>query len=142
MSKFLTKLNASIGKAWDESGDDFEFVRIVTLNSSLHYQSDTIGKVVAVPKGFVSDGASVPRALWAIYPPFGRYLEAAIVHDWYCVQGHRGESPIDSVQAADVFREAMQVCGVSKWRRFKMYWAVRLFGPRFQKKVDKSGHKK
>jgi hypothetical protein len=32
--------------------------------------------------------------------------------------------------AADVFLEAMTVEGVPGWRRFPMYWAVRLSNPR------------
>ena len=82
------------------------------------------------------DGASIPRALQWLYHPFGRYLEAAVVHDCFCVLGHNGTSPIDSVKAAEVFREAMKVCGVSKWRRQKMYLAVRWFGPQFKAKHD------
>ena len=140
MSSFLTKLDAKIGKMWRGDSGNMKFERVVILEKSLYYTSDILDEIVVVPKGFISDGASVPRALWSIYPPFGRYLEAAIVHDWYCVLGHKGESPIDYKVAADVFREAMEVCGVSRWRRNKMYWAVRLGGPKFQKKLDKTGH--
>ena len=138
MSQFLTKLDARIGKR--SIGGRFE--RVCILNRSLHYKSDTTGKIVVVPRGFVSDGASVPRAMWSIYPPFGRYLEAAVVHDYYCVLGHRGESPICSVMAAKVFDEAMKVCGVGKFRRFKMYWAVRLGGPKFANKTGQKWTKK
>ena len=132
MSRFLTNLDAKICKKW-EGGT---FTRTCELMQSLHYESDTLGHAVVVPRGFVSDGASVPRALWSIYPPFGKYLEAAIVHDWYCVLGHKGESPIDYKVAADVFKEAMEVCNASWWRRNKMYWAVRLGGPKFKKKLE------
>lgn len=37
---------------------------------------------VRVPKGFVSDLASVPPFLWGKYPPIGRYAYAAVVHDY------------------------------------------------------------
>jgi hypothetical protein len=134
MSKFLTKLNAKLSNEWDDSGKFLKFTRTIKLKNSLHYESDLLKKIVVVPRGFVSDGASVPRALWSIYPPFGKYLEAAVVHDWYCVLGNKGESPIDYKMAAKVFREAMAVCGVNKWRRFKMYWAVILGGPKFSAK--------
>ena len=130
MSAFYTKLNAKVSKHWE--GDTF--TRTCELQKPLHYKSDILGKIVVIPKGFVSDGASVPRLLWTIYPPFGQYLEAAIVHDYYCVLGHKGESPIDYKVAADVFKEAMQVCKVSWWRRNKMYWAVRIGGPKFKAK--------
>ena len=42
---------------------------------------------VRVPKGFVTDLASVPRIFWSKYPPIGRYAYAAVVHDYlYWVQ--------------------------------------------------------
>jgi hypothetical protein len=138
MSEFLTTLDAKVAKQWtQDSEDNNSFERIVILNQELRYKSDFLGAVVTVPKGFKSDGASVPRAMWSIYPPFGKYLEAAVVHDWFCVLGHKGESPIDYKEAAKVFNEAMEVCCVGKWRRFKMYWAVRLGGPKFSaKKIE------
>ncbi|WP_442908701.1 DUF1353 domain-containing protein, partial [Hydrogenovibrio sp. 3SP14C1] len=34
-----------------------------------------------VPEGFISDGATVPRIFWPIFPPIGRYLKATLVHD-------------------------------------------------------------
>lgn len=37
---------------------------------------------VKVPKGFVSDLASVPALFWMKYPPTGRYAYGAIVHDY------------------------------------------------------------
>ena len=139
MSRFLTTLDARVSKRWTQDGEyENVFERVVVLNQPLSYASDVLDQVVSVPKGFKSDGASVPRALWSIYPPFGKYLEAAVVHDWFCVLGHRGESPIDYKMAAKVFDEAMEVCSVGKFRRFKMYWAVRMGGPRFSK-MDKAG---
>jgi len=129
-SRFSTKLNANISNEL-RSG---KWTRVVLLNAPLVYRSDLLAKVVIVPKDFSSDGASVPRALWSIYPPFGKYLEAAVVHDYFCVLGEEGESPIDYKKAAKVFREAMKVCGVNWWRRNKMYWAVVFGGPKFKAK--------
>ncbi len=130
MSSFLNELDARVSKQLR----DGKFTRVAILDRDLCYESDIAGQVI-VPVGFASDGASVPRFMWSIFPPFGKYLEAAIVHDWFCVT-----HAVDSITAARVFREAMEVCGVGKWRRSKMYWAVRLGGPKFQKKVDRSGH--
>jgi len=106
-----------------------KMVRVVILEQSFGYYSELLKRSVIVPTGFSSDGASVPSVLHWMYHPFGRYLEAAVVHDWFCVM-----KQIDSVTAAKVFREAMAVCGVSKWRRAKMYFAVRWFGPQFKAK--------
>tara|TARA_R110000744_G_scaffold90984_7_gene176603 strand:- start:385 stop:804 length:420 start_codon:yes stop_codon:yes gene_type:complete len=130
MSKFINHLDARIGKRM-EGG---KWTRVCILSKDLFYESSILGGTVTVPRAFISDGASVPRAFWSLYPPFGKYLEAAVVHDWFCVLGKKGESPICSKTAARVFLEAMQVCGVSRWRRRKMYWAVALGGPRFKAK--------
>ena len=129
MSKFINEIDASVSK----KTIDGKFTRVVILDRALFYESDLIGNV-EVPEGFISDGASVPRMLWNLYPPFGEYLEAAVVHDLFCVLGHKGESPIDFKMAAKVFKEAMAVCGVSRWKRQKMYLAVRWFGPKFSAK--------
>lgn len=84
------------------------------------YPSDT---VICVPVGTVTDLASVPRILWAIFPPHGRYAKAAIIHDYLY------DRAIGSKEAADrTFLEAMEVLGVSRLTRTLMYWAVRLFG--------------
>lgn len=105
-----------------------KMTRVVILESSFGYHSKLLGRDVVVPIGFSSDGASIPKALQWIYHPFGKYLEAAVVHDWFCVK-----KQIDSITAAKVFEEAMKVCGVNRWRRMKMHFAVRWFGPQFEK---------
>ena len=128
-SKFLSPLNFIYGLQVREGLPD----SYLTLTTDLVYQSEYLDNTIHIPYGFKSDGASVPKELWKHYPPFGHYLGAAVVHDWFCVLGHSRVSPIDYVDAAKVFREAMKVLGVSKWKRNKMYWAVRLFGPKFKR---------
>ena len=108
-----------------------KFRRAVILKGDLIYYSELLETNTVVSAGFVSDGASVPQFFWNRYPPFDKYLEAAVVHDLYCVMGHEGRSPISSKEAALVFREAMSVIGYSKWKRNVMYRAVKWFGPKF-----------
>ena len=31
------------------------------------------GPLITVPSGYETDFASVPKALWSVFPPFGRY---------------------------------------------------------------------
>ncbi len=58
---------------------------------------------IRVPKGFVTDLASTPRRVWALYPPFGKYLSASIVHDYlYWSQ------LCDRNQADEIFYQAMK----------------------------------
>lgn len=75
-----------------------------------------------VPSGFVSDGASTPRCLWWLFPKFGDYITAAIVHD-YCYR-----YGLYSRRVADgIFREVAERTSSSLKARL-MYWAVRAFG--------------
>jgi len=40
---------------------------------------------VKVPKGFITDGATIPRAFWWFVPPFKpKFLPAIIIHDYLC----------------------------------------------------------
>ena len=121
MSRFLNELSI---KETNRMGE-----RVFILERSFGYDSDILGRHVVVPVGFSTDGASVPKFIWWLYHPLGKYFRAAVIHDWFCVTNE-----IDYITAAKVFREAMEVCGVNKWRRNKMYWAVRLGGPKFSAK--------
>ena len=42
-------------------------------------------KGIRVPAGYVTDGASIPRIFWSIFPPNRTdYLPCAIIHDYLC----------------------------------------------------------
>ena len=87
--------------------------------------------LIKIPVGYETDLTTVPRLLWSIFPPNGRYAKAAIVHDYLY------SNAIGSKAFADeVFLEAMEVLNVPKWRRTLMYWTVRLFGRGKYKQVN------
>jgi len=52
------------------------------LARSAVYISGLLHQEITIPKGFVTDYASVPRYLWWLYPPVGGYDDAAVVHDY------------------------------------------------------------
>jgi hypothetical protein len=52
------------------------------LVEDLHYEIRDTGKIVIVPKGFVTDFASIPRPFWSIVPTWGKYGPPAVVHDY------------------------------------------------------------
>lgn len=84
---------------------------------------------IDVPKGFVTDFASVPRAFWAIFPPDGKYTQAAVVHDYlYNQKGVVKKKNYTRKQCDQIFREAMKVLGVNILTRNTIYRAVRMFG--------------
>lgn len=90
-------------------------------------------KYVTVPKGFLTDGATVPRFLWGIFPPWGVYGQAAVTHDYLCTTlslTKNGDNPILKLKQDEVdllFEKAMQVLGTPWWKRKIMYWAVHLY---------------
>jgi len=75
-----------------------------------------------VPAGYCTDFASVPRWLWWLVPPRGRWNRAAILHD-YLYDKH-----VDRFLADALFRLGMAELGVPWLPRNAMYFAVRLFG--------------
>ena len=90
-------------------------------------------KFVTVPQGFFTDGATVPRLLWPIFPPWGEYGQAAVTHDYLCTTltlTKNGDNPILKITQAEVdkiFEKAMKVLGTPWWKRKIMYWAVHLY---------------
>jgi len=46
---------------------------------------DFIYKDVVVPKGYITNGADIPRLFWTIWPPNrSEYLPAVVIHDYLC----------------------------------------------------------
>ena len=81
--------------------------------------------IIEVPSGAVTDGASVPKALWALFDPFGEYFGAAVVHDYLYSRGNR---EYDRSEADYIFAEAMYNIGIPWYKRHLIWAAVRLCG--------------
>lgn len=103
------------------------------LLEPLEYASDIAGTIV-VPKGFLTDLASIPRFFHRAFPKSGLHNWAAVVHDYlYAEQGliKRDENKFLVLTREDcdrVFYEAMLVRGVSMWKAKSMFLAVKWFG--------------
>lgn len=89
---------------------------------------------IIVPKGFVTDFASVPRLPLAYWLCGDNAHEAATVHDYlYCTDANPN---VDRKTADDVFLAIMEETGEAWWRRKIMYRMVRMFaGPCFHKRT-------
>lgn len=81
------------------------------------------GIMITIPKGFKSDLASTPKILWSIYPPFGKYINASIIHD-YLYTNHL----LTRSQADYVLLHEMKNAGINKITCYIFYISVRLFG--------------
>lgn len=88
------------------------------LLAALIYES-IAGTRYTAPADFETDLASVPRFLWPIFPPHGKYAPAAVIHDWML------ESGFDRKVCDLVFLEGMKTLGVVFWRRWTVYAGVR-----------------
>ena len=100
---------------------------------------DPTGKVWAVPKGTVVNGASIPRLFWSLIgPPFvGAYRRASVIHDYYC---EARSEPWLAVHR--MFYEASLAGGVPEGTAKIMYMAVYGAGPRWSQATgaDRAGH--
>lgn len=77
-----------------------------------------------VPKGLVTDLATVPAALTWLAPRYGIYTRAAVLHDWLTEESRAGR--FRRVDADGVFRRVLRELGVSLPRRWMMWAAVRV----------------
>jgi len=78
---------------------------------------------IIVPPRFETDFASVPSPFWIIFPKWGTYGPAAVLHDWLY-----WEQKFSKDQADQIFLEAMKTLRVSQWKTWVLYKAVSWFG--------------
>lgn len=100
------------------SGDGQNFMLLEDL---VYVRGD--GKVITIPKGTTTDGASTPAVLWSMIPPFGLGWKSYILHDhayrntWFSKQ-----------ECDDLIKEAMLSEGVDPVTVELVYRGVRLGG--------------
>lgn len=95
--------------------------QFITLEDRTFNLSDGIS--IKVPYGFKTDLVTSPRFIWPIIPPFGNWINAAILHDYLYVNN------IGSRKQADKeFLYQLEKDEVKKWIRYTMYGYVRALG--------------
>jgi hypothetical protein len=121
-------------------GDDRLWILGGPLVIELSIPQTTIPARHVVPRGFVTDGASVPYLAQLItgWRPWDEpHRWGAIVHDWlYCMNGRwhiltgaAAPYPLVSKPYADLaFRAVLKAAGATAFRAETMYRAVQLFG--------------
>lgn len=100
---------------------------IYILNSEINWQPNTTSSLsrVTVPRGFVTDLASIPRVFFSLFRPDGTYAYAAILHDYLY-----WEQRISRRDANKVFFQAMDDLRISPLQRRLLFDAVEYFGER------------
>jgi len=83
------------------------------------------GRQCCIPRGWVTDGASIPRIFWSIigHPFLSIYRDAALRHD---VQYELGVVARDLIDQQ--FLRDLKTAGMGILKRTMMYSAVRLAG--------------
>lgn len=81
---------------------------------------------VSVPRGFVTDLASVPRPFWSVVGPTGKHGQAAIFHDWLYWQQTATRAVAD--HTFDIIMRDLKVSTVIRKLITK---AVQTFGGKF-----------
>lgn len=90
---------------------------------SFHIGSYPSNEVITVPVGFISDFASIPQWAQSFISKMGPYTKAAIIHDYLLEIAYKNKKFAD-----DIFFEAMTVLKVPAWKKYIIYYAVRLGG--------------
>lgn len=94
----------------------------VARSFTYHIGSEEGKEWVEIPRGFITDFASVPRLFWIVLPPDGNYTQAAVLHDYLYSKALFKRKKCD-----DIFLEAMKVLKVPYWKRKTIHLAVRMF---------------
>lgn len=96
---------------------------IYSIESDLFYYSPLTELTYVIPEGFITDLASIPKILQSVVKSDGELLESSIIHDYLYTYTNISRSLAD-----EVFREAMTIYKVKRWKLYISYWTVRLFG--------------
>lgn len=75
-----------------------------------------------IPEGFISDGASVPRIFWSVFPPVRDYFNEAVYHDYLL------KHEIPWKIATNKFKQALIHANINPVRIHVMIAFVRLWG--------------
>ncbi len=94
------------------------------------------GQVLRIPKGFITDFASIPKLARWLIAKTEDHIKGAVLHDYlYSLRGRisfigigKRTENISRKQSDKLFLVGMKVCKASLWKRFLMHSAVRLFG--------------
>jgi len=104
-------------------GAIIEHRRVAILMADWMFCDNVTGALFIVPKGYMTDFASIPAGI-PFFQPFGLHSEAAIAHDWLYAIGETGKRE----WADKFFLAKMQALDVSVLDREAMYAAVRIGG--------------
>lgn len=95
-----------------------DYLHVETLEPLEYYDEET-DQTITVPAGFRSDYGSIPRLLWALFPPH-EYRPEYILHDYGCVNFSSSRLEWD-----DRLRRSLEEAGAPYIDTLLIYAAVR-----------------
>lgn len=112
---------------------------------TIRYNEDDY--VFTIPKGFLTDGASVPRIFWGMFQKVDETINAAIIHDYLCEHHHvlvkDKRTYLTRRQIDKIFYEVLREDKVKSFKANLMYQACRLYSSATRKRLhEKSELKK
>lgn len=103
----------------------------VILIEHFNYTCPQYGIKVIIRKGFIFDGASIPRIFWSTTgsPFLPQYIGPGLIHDYLYRRGRQYMDVAVTRKTADkVLENALRMNRVSGYQRFKMFRGVRAMG--------------
>ena len=85
--------------------------------------------VIVIEKGFVCDLSSAPKFLWGLFPPFGDFLLAAVIHDYLYI--NQTKHTYSQKFCDKEMLKWSKVLNTSIWGKidnYLRYFYVRIFG--------------
>lgn len=112
----------------------YEDVKVIPLSKDRFVVcEDIVFKDILIPKGYITNGADIPRVFWSIYPPNkSDFLPAVIVHDFLCDKE-------EYKKADDYFEECLEVLGIEKLDKYLLVKSVRIYH-KFMNLIKKKGY--
>lgn len=96
------------------------------------------GDIMMVPKGYIFDGASVPRPLYVLFNPTGRLFYASLAHDFAVkeqkIVANGKELPMTDKLSDDLFWWLARESGVSRPNAWLAWAGVRI-GSLFRRRM-------
>jgi len=90
------------------------------------YQSDVAALLIVAPVGFITDLESCPRVPLVFDTVGDVIVWPAVVHDY--LYSAKSNKMVTRAMADAVLLEAMALSGVPYWKRYAIYWGVRVGG--------------
>ena len=94
-----------------------------------YYYTTKEGDEIAVPFGYITNGANIPRSLWAVVPPNdSNILPAVVIHDWLCSKAHKEGYDLETFRYANkIFAEVLETLNINIYKRTYLVTGVKLY---------------